>query len=55
MFHVAEKLDFSERPLRVDPVVKRIPNLLNRNSFFGLRIRRAAGKFIQKPVKLINN
>ena len=44
MFHVAEKLDFPERPLCVDPVVKRIPNLLNRNSFFGLRIRGAAGK-----------
>jgi len=44
MFHVAEKLDFPERPLGVDPVVKRIPNLLNRNSFFGLRIRSAANK-----------
>jgi len=52
MFHVAEKLDFPERPLRIDPVVKRIPNLLNRNSFFGLRIRRAAVNLfkIQKSV-----
>lgn len=42
MFHVTEKLDFPERPLGVDPVVKGIPNLLYRHSFFRLRIRRTA-------------
>lgn len=41
---MAQELDLPERPLRIDPVVESIPDLLDRNFFLRLRIRRAAAK-----------
>lgn len=41
MIHVAQQLDLTERPLRINPVIKRIPYLLNRNFFLRIRISSA--------------
>lgn len=38
MIHMAKELYLSERPLGIDPIVKCIPNLLDCNLFFCLRV-----------------
>ena len=42
MVHVAKKLYFSQRPLGIDVVVKRISNLLDRNLLSCIRTNRRA-------------
>ena len=39
MIHVAKKLDLAQSPLGIDFVIKRVPNLLDRNVLARLRIQ----------------
>lgn len=45
MIHMPQQLDLSQRPLRIDPVVECIRNLLHRNVLVRLRIQSRAISF----------
>lgn len=53
MVHVAQQLDFPERPLGVDVVVERIANLLDRNLLPWLRVDSRA-ETREQPPKLLS-
>ena len=55
MVHVAQQLDFPQRPLGVDVVVERIANLLDRNLLPYLRVDSRAETREQPPKCLQHN